>query len=293
MCLNLFLVGAPKCGTSSLFDWLVAHPQIIGTIPKETYYMMDRESPFFDSSFNSFSYGVDGLENFFDFESKPDYHVKMEATALNIYQDRAIQIAAELSAYIIIVIRDPAERIRSSFYYTKYNLGRIKDSYTFPEYVDNLLNKNLKSIKRNVKWPSSEILCSELSNSTYIDHIRKWSNNISEDKLLLISSRELWSDPKHVLNSITSKLNLDSSLYENFNFDSSNQTRKARNKAVQFLVKKIAQKVTIPRILKSLYTRFFTIQAKPNADDIKVLKDLDKYFEAPNSQLKTYFNFEI
>ena len=32
---NLFLAGFPKAGTTSLFSWLAAHPEVCGARPKE------------------------------------------------------------------------------------------------------------------------------------------------------------------------------------------------------------------------------------------------------------------
>jgi hypothetical protein len=38
---DFFIVGAPKAGTTSLFDYLAAHPLVIGTTPKETHFFAD------------------------------------------------------------------------------------------------------------------------------------------------------------------------------------------------------------------------------------------------------------
>ena len=35
---NLFIVGAPKCGTTSLHYWLSQHPEIFMSDPKEPFY---------------------------------------------------------------------------------------------------------------------------------------------------------------------------------------------------------------------------------------------------------------
>ena len=35
---NLFIIGAPKCGTTALADWLGAHPSIFITLPKEPWF---------------------------------------------------------------------------------------------------------------------------------------------------------------------------------------------------------------------------------------------------------------
>lgn len=42
---NLLLAGPPKCGTSSMFDWLCLQPEVQGTTPKETFMLMDEGHP--------------------------------------------------------------------------------------------------------------------------------------------------------------------------------------------------------------------------------------------------------
>lgn len=47
---NLLIAGAPKCGTSSIFTWLIAHPEVCGSQPKETFYLMNSDSPLCNSN---------------------------------------------------------------------------------------------------------------------------------------------------------------------------------------------------------------------------------------------------
>ena len=38
---SFFIIGAPKCGTTSLYRYLTLHPNIIMSIPKEPHYFSD------------------------------------------------------------------------------------------------------------------------------------------------------------------------------------------------------------------------------------------------------------
>ena len=38
---NTIIAGAPRCGSTSLFEWLQAHPDVCGSTKKETYFLMD------------------------------------------------------------------------------------------------------------------------------------------------------------------------------------------------------------------------------------------------------------
>ena len=38
---NVIIAGAPKCGTSSLYFWLSAHPEVKASMVKETFFFAD------------------------------------------------------------------------------------------------------------------------------------------------------------------------------------------------------------------------------------------------------------
>ena len=38
---NLFIVGAPRCGTTALAQWLSGHSQVFVSTPKEPHYFSD------------------------------------------------------------------------------------------------------------------------------------------------------------------------------------------------------------------------------------------------------------
>jgi len=64
---NLFIVGAPKCGTSSLFDWLIQHPDVRGSSIKEPFFFTDTTHPLSRRP-NFANDGLDAFETFFNYE---------------------------------------------------------------------------------------------------------------------------------------------------------------------------------------------------------------------------------
>ena len=43
---NVIIAGAPKCGTSSLYFWLSAHPEVKASMVKETFFFADEVNRF-------------------------------------------------------------------------------------------------------------------------------------------------------------------------------------------------------------------------------------------------------
>ncbi|MGL6342534.1 MAG: sulfotransferase, partial [Waterburya sp.] len=62
---NLIIAGAPKAGSSSLFHWIAAHPEVYGAPCKETFYFIDRDSSLFRPEANYNLHGLDLYESFF------------------------------------------------------------------------------------------------------------------------------------------------------------------------------------------------------------------------------------
>ena len=85
--------GAPKCGTSSLYFWLSAHPQLVGSPVKEPF--------FFADDINRFNRGLNYLENDLQdyatlFENGSPQTKSFESTAHYLYYDNAIKGLQEL-----------------------------------------------------------------------------------------------------------------------------------------------------------------------------------------------------
>ena len=101
---ELFLVGAPKCGTTSLYAQLQAHPEIFMSPVKEP--------AFFDVDLYQPTPGTRSLEQYLSyFADASEEQLAGEASTSYLFSTRA---AAEIAAFapgakIIAMVRDPVE----------------------------------------------------------------------------------------------------------------------------------------------------------------------------------------
>ena len=103
---NLFLVGAPKCGTSALHDYLAGHPDIFMSTPKEPHHFCpDVNAPFAVRDEAAYRVLFKGARERVVGESSATYLVSRVA-AQKIY-------AASPDARIVAVVRNPLEMIPS------------------------------------------------------------------------------------------------------------------------------------------------------------------------------------
>lgn len=111
---NLFIVGAPKCGTTALSNYLSTHPNIKVSTPKEPY--------FFCQDFKVLTtqpqYAWKDIEHYHEscFKSVNDEHkVICDATVWNLYSKVAGKkiVAYNPEAKFIVMLRNPVGMIYS------------------------------------------------------------------------------------------------------------------------------------------------------------------------------------
>ncbi len=100
---NLFIVGAHRCGTSAMFEFLGAHPEIYPSVTKEPHYFTPaRNTRTLDEY----------LELFAGSTTEPWL---LDATPEYLYTEEALRLIREFSpeARAIVMVRDPIEQMRS------------------------------------------------------------------------------------------------------------------------------------------------------------------------------------
>lgn len=103
---NLFLVGAPRCGTTSLFTYLAAHPDVFGPVEKEPhYYDRDILGP---GGMTRQEYGA-----MYAVATRERW--LLDASTLYLYSAGAPAAIERDSpdAHVIVAVRDPVELVAS------------------------------------------------------------------------------------------------------------------------------------------------------------------------------------
>lgn len=105
---NFFIVGAPKCGTTALSEYLREHPNIFISWPKEPH--------FFSKDFEHYR-RIKTFADYMDlFKGKQDKHIAVgEASVWHLYSGIAIKEihAFNPDAKIIVMLRNPIEMVYS------------------------------------------------------------------------------------------------------------------------------------------------------------------------------------
>ncbi|NNM01669.1 MAG: sulfotransferase family 2 domain-containing protein [Gammaproteobacteria bacterium] len=169
---TFIVIGAMKCGTTSLHGYLNTHPDVCMSTDKET--------DFFVAEHN-FSRGLDWYRGQFAIparargESSPNY------TKSHLFAGVADRMYAQLpEARLIYCIREPVARMVSHYV---HNFAHGRESQPFEQAVAEPENNYLLT-------------------SSYARQLQPFVERYGEDALLLVSAESLRADPLSVMSAI-------------------------------------------------------------------------------------------
>ncbi|WP_019506525.1 sulfotransferase [Pleurocapsa sp. PCC 7319] len=183
------IIGAMKCGTTSLFKYLAQHLQISACKNKE---------PLFFSNKDIFSRGFDYYQSLWDWNSN-QHKIALEATVsytrvthtspshLNAAENIAkIKACTNANFKFIYIIRDPIDRIES--HYTNGRAHLYKDTAK----------------------PLSEGINSEIiDTSKYAMQIEEYYKRFPHESILLLNFENLKNEPLNVVRKVCRFLDID------------------------------------------------------------------------------------
>lgn len=120
---NFFIAGAPKCGTTAMYEYLRVHPQVFMSREKEPHYFMQDEPVHCK---------VDGEEEYLDLFSaaQPSQHLAVgEASVWYLRSKVALPLIRKFNpqARILLFFRNPVEFVQSIHSQLSFNAGRNPD----------------------------------------------------------------------------------------------------------------------------------------------------------------------
>ena len=196
---SFLIIGSEKCGTSSLYQYIIKHPQVISAIEKEIHFF----------TYN-FAQGLDWyLSHFSPLPQGSGYITGEASTSYIACHDNAPQRVVELfpNIKLLSVIRDPIKRV-ISHYNQLVRLG--KENRSLEEVIQIELD-----ILRNVDdiWAIKQTYWSQakgvLWHSLYVYFLRQWLNVFPREQLLILRSEDLFAKTQETMSQVFNFLELD------------------------------------------------------------------------------------
>ena len=148
---SFFIIGAPKCGTTSLYRYLTLHPNIIMSKPKEPHYFSD------DINNGRISELGKYLNCFNHVDEKEEIKAIGEASTLYLYSKIAIKniLSFNKNARFIVMLRNPIDIV-----YTYHQVAMKVFGETQSNFINawNLQGKRIKGYKVPAACPDKKLL---------------------------------------------------------------------------------------------------------------------------------------
>ncbi|MDJ0554120.1 MAG: tetratricopeptide repeat protein [Microcoleaceae cyanobacterium MO_207.B10] len=212
-----FLIISPgRCGSTSLYNYLVQHPQVIPAIRKEIGFLTHQPYNKNHQVYNAQFPPLPNDKNFITGEAGTGYWMNYPGERIKSYFPHI---------KLIIMMRNPVERA-ISHYKSAVKVGREKRS--LEEVIDAHLGalSDLDRVFINNKVQNwKQVRPGYFLRGLYIYFIGKWLSLFPRENLLFLKSEDLFDSPDSTMLKIINFLNLpEYSLlkYENYNASSQN-----------------------------------------------------------------------
>lgn len=221
--INLFIVGAPKCGTTSLYSYLTQHERIGGGKAKEPHY--------FSKDFENFRWFNDITSYHDNYDFSIDLEYRVDSSVMYFYSTLAPKeiYSYNPNAKIIVMLRDEVDFYLSYHNQNLYNRDEVVDCPNKAWRLTEQRNKG-NSIPKSCREPSFLDYKSIVNFKPYLDEYYKYFDN---NQILVIPFKPWINNLDTYQNYIFSWLGLDNDVA--VNFDKINEKRAHKYKLVASL----------------------------------------------------------
>ena len=194
---DVVVIGGQRCGTTSLFRYLAAHPSVITPRSKEL---------------NALSLHYDKGSDWYagHFPRRRPGQVAMEASPLYLADPRVPSRAARRlpEALYVALLRDPVQRAYSHYL---HNLEYHAEKLSFVDALDAEPHRLAEARRQGI---GSRRGIEIFRNSTYVlrgqyaDQLERWLEHVPTERLLVARSEDFFADPQVVYDEVLHRAGL-------------------------------------------------------------------------------------
>jgi len=213
---DFVIIGESKCGTTSLYNYMIQHPAIKPALTKEI---------------NFFNWSYDKPQNWYSAHFPTKFKKKLskniykklfltgESTPLYLFNSQVPRRMFETipNVKIIVVLRNPVDRAYSHYHDLGVRLGKEKRTF------DDAINSQLKILEEknyvttDYDGNFTDRLYQYVERGIYFDHLKIWMDVYPLKQFLILKTEELEMNPSEILNSVFKFLSLPN--YDKINFE--------------------------------------------------------------------------
>ncbi len=202
---DFFLVGAPKCGTTTLYQYLYQHPEVFLPTIKEPSYFCFASLPSEARKHIAKKFVVWDLDNYIKlYKDSPEKTLSGDCSPLYLYSyEAAIDLMKSTygdklrSVKIIAILRNPVERAFSSYLHA---FGRGNETLSFKEAIK----------KKTIEMKQQNRIAADYTGvGMYYAQVKAYQNAFPNMKIFLFEDLK---DQPALLKNLSEFLGIDSSV---------------------------------------------------------------------------------
>ena len=206
---DFLIIGVHKGGTTSLYDYLAQHPQVVPAFEKEVHYF-DRR---WDGDVDSYRMSFPNTARMEWVERRHGQAVTGEASPYYISQPHIPGRVRRFvpDAKLILILRDPVARTISAFHHNRRRTPN-EPLDTLEEAIERelteLADEQAKLIADESHDDYEYAWHCYLTRSIYVDQIRWWHDTFPREQLMIQTTERLGSEPEAVFDEVREFLGL-------------------------------------------------------------------------------------
>ncbi len=198
---QVYIAGAKKGGTTSLFYYLLEHPRVLPPFRKEVKFFL-----------YMYDLGLGWYRANFPFRRRLRTHVTLDATPSYLAHPTFGKQwrATNPTAKIIVLLRDPVARTLSHYF---QNVHRGLEPLSLEEALEAEEQRLAGEVERILQDPCHDPWryhrFGYLTESRYIEHLERLWPHVPPEQLLVLRSEDLFQNPAQTLAQVAAFLGLE------------------------------------------------------------------------------------
>jgi hypothetical protein len=188
---SVLIIGAQRSGTTSLFNYLVQHPDVLPPLGKESHYFDIRYARGLRWYRGRFPYAHRLARGSLTLDASPYYLMHP------LVPQRVEQVLPGIK--LVALLRNPIDR---AFSHYQHAVRDRRESLTFAEAIEKEPERMAGEEERLRSEPDyysyNHRHYSYLRRGAYVEQLRRWGEHFPRSQLLVLQSERLFRDPASV-----------------------------------------------------------------------------------------------
>jgi hypothetical protein len=213
---KFLIIGVQKGGTTSLYQYLLDHPQVLPAATKEVHFFdleWHRGLDWYLNQFPGEAPGAAAIEHSFQY-------ITGEASPYYVFHPLAPQRAWEFdpSLKIIVLLRNPVDRALSHYYHeVRWGFETLEIEAAFDAEADRLAGE-LEQFQADPNYKSYAYQhYSYAARGRYVEQLEAWRSRFGSDQMLVLNSEKFYQSTAESLQRVVGFLELQPYEFPGFN----------------------------------------------------------------------------